>query len=252
MRKIKLIIAYDGGSFNGWQRQKNAASIQAVLERSLHVLTKEYLTVHSAGRTDAGVHAEAMPVHFTTSTAIPCQAFKKGLNSILPETVRIVEADEVSDNFHARYDAIGKVYHYYFSNSEIMYPTRRYYCAHTPRVKNIKKMVSCLKTLIGKHDFSSFEATGSRDLSSGKKGAIREIFSADIISYNTQLNEYRLEIYGHGFLRKMVRNIAGTLFEAGYDQISPDDFQEVLQAGDRKYAGPTAPACGLFLHKVYY
>ncbi|MFO7760350.1 MAG: tRNA pseudouridine(38-40) synthase TruA [Thermodesulfobacteriota bacterium] len=252
MRKIKLIIAYDGRSFSGWQRQKKAASIQAALEQGLNVLTRENLTVHSAGRTDAGVHAEAMPVHFITSSAIPCQAFKKGLNSILPGAIRIVEADEMPGSFHARYDALGKVYHYYFSNSETMYPMRRYYCAHAPRVKNIEKMTSCLEILIGRHDFSCFEATGSRNFSSGRRGAIREIFSADIISYNKQLNEYRFEIYGQGFLRKMVRNIMGTLFMAGRNKLSLADFKEVLLAGDRKYAGPTAPACGLFLHKVYY
>lgn len=247
-----MIIAYDGSSFSGWQRQRNAASIQGVIEKSLAVLTRETVAIHSAGRTDAGVHAEAMPAHFTTSSLIPIQAFKKGLNSILPASVRVIEANEVSEEFHARYNAKGKVYHYYFSNSEIMCPTRRYYCAHIPRVNNIEKMRSCLHTLTGRHDFSSFEAAGSRIPGSEGRGAVREVFDTSIISYNSYLNEYRTEIYGDGFLRKMVRNIMGTLFEAGRDRLSTTGFEEILRARNRGYAGPTAPACGLFLHKVYY
>lgn len=247
-----MIIAYDGSCFSGWQRQKNAAGIQAVIEKSLTVLTGETVAIHSAGRTDAGVHAEAMPAHFTTSSFIPIQAFRKGLNSILPDSVRIVEANEVSGSFHARYDATGKVYHYYFSNSEIMCPTRRHYCAHAPRVVNIDKMRSCLHLLTGRHDFSSFEAVGSRKPGTVGRGAVREIFDTAIISYNSCFNEYRAEIYGDGFLRKMVRNIMGTLFEAGRNKLSIPEFEKILRAEDRRYAGPTAPACGLFLHKVFY
>lgn len=252
MRTIKLEVAYDGRNFSGWQRQKNAASVQAALEEGLTVLTGDSLTVHSAGRTDAGVHAEAMPAHFVTGAAIPCQAFKKGLNSILPKDIRVVEAVEVPDGFHARYDALGKVYHYYFSNTAIMCPTRRNYCAHFPRVVNFTRMADCLNMLIGKHDFSSFEAAGSRNPISGGRGALREIFRADLICYNRQADEYRLEIYGDGFLRKMVRNIMGTLVEAGSNKLSLTGFEKVFEAGDRGAAGPTAPACGLFLHKVYY
>ncbi len=252
MRKIKLVLAYDGRDFSGWQRQKNATSIQAVLEKSLAVLTGEPVVVHSAGRTDAGVHAEAMPVHFTTSTSIPCEAFQKGVNSILPGDIRVLESEEVDSGFHARYDATGKVYHYYFSNAEVMCPTMRFYCAHVPRAVNIGRMTACLKLVIGKHDFSSFEAVGSRDPSIGGKGAVREIFSADLISYNPRHREYRAEIYGDGFLRKMVRNIMGTVFEVDRDRISPNDFRNILAVRDRGCAGPTAPAGGLFLSTVYY
>ena len=253
MRKIKLIVSYDGTDFAGWQRQKNAVTVQGLIENKLKVMTSESNSLHGAGRTDAGVHALAMPAHFVTETAIPPLAFHKGLNSLLPKSVRIVSAEDVPDDFHARHSAVAKIYQYIFTTAAICSPTRRLYCAHTPQMVFIDKIKQALQLIQGVHDFSSFEASGSRDKEhEGGRGAVREIFSTVINCLEAEADEWYIEVAGDGFLRKMVRNIVGTLFEVGYGRLSVDDFATVLNSKNRNVAGPTAPACGLFLKKVYY
>lgn len=253
MRKIKLIVSYDGTGFAGWQRQLHAVTIQGEIEKKLKVMTSEDISLYGAGRTDAGVHALAMPAHFDTDSSIPMAAFKKGLNSLLPEAIRILSVEEVPASFHARINACVKVYQYYFTTAEICVPTRRLYCGFCPGMHSFEKIRQALSFIRGVHDFSSFEAVGSRDRTrEGGRGAVREIFSATFNCLDEKRAEWYIEICGDGFLRKMVRNIVGTLFEIGYDRLSVDEFSSVLQAGDRNLAGPTAPACGLFLKKVYY
>ena len=253
MRNIKLIIAFDGTGFSGWQRQTNALTVQGVIEEKLRKMTSEEVALHGAGRTDAGVHALGMPAHFTTETSISAEAFQKGLNSLLPDDIQILSSEDVPLAFHSRINAFCKLYRYYFTTVEICLPTRRLYCAHVPGMKDIEALRKSLSCLEGAHDFSSFEAVGSRDLSQvGGRGATREIFSATVNCLDESHAEWYIDICGDGFLRKMVRNIVGTLFEVGYGRMSIQDFGHVLQAKDRNMAGPTAPACGLFLKKVYY
>jgi tRNA pseudouridine38-40 synthase len=253
VRTLKLIISYDGTEFAGWQRQSNDVTIQGEIEKKLRVMTSEVISLHGAGRTDAGVHALAMPAHFATETNIPLAAFKKGLNSLLPASIRIVSVEEVSSAFHARISACAKVYRYYFTTAEICIPTRRLYCAHCPGMQSFGEIRQALECIKGKHDFSSFEAAGSRDTSrEGGRGAVREIYAADCNCLDENNLEWYIDVCGDGFLRKMVRNIVGTLFEVGYNRMTVDDFLSVLKAGKRDLAGPTAPACGLFLEKVYY
>ena len=253
VRRIKLIVSYDGTEFAGWQRQKNALTVQGTVEEKLRVMTSENVTLHGAGRTDAGVHALAMPAHFDTQTQIPGPAFKKGLNSLLPKSVQVLSADEVLETFHARLSACAKMYRYVFTTAAICLPTRRCYCTHVPRLTSFDQMTECLSFLNGLHDFSSFEATGSRDIErEGGKGAVREIYSTALHCLEEDNAEWYIDICGDGFLRKMVRNIVGTLFEVGFNRMTTEDFVSVLKAKNRNMAGPTAPACGLFLKKVYY
>lgn len=177
MRKIKLIIAFDGTGLAGWQRQTNAVTVQGEIEKKLKVMTSEDVFLHGAGRTDAGVHSLAMPAHFVTGATIPTAAFKRGLNSLLPNAIRILSADDVPDSFHARIGAHVKIYRYYFTTAEVCLPARRLYCAHVPAMRSIEKIEQSLPLLKGVHDFSSFEAVGSRDVTrEGGRGAIREIF----------------------------------------------------------------------------
>lgn len=255
MRNIKLTVAYDGTSYSGWQRQKNAVTVQEVLEESIGVMTGEENRVHGAGRTDAGVHALGMISHFHTDASIPCSGFIKGLNGILPDDIRVLSAVEVQLDFHARFDAIGKSYQYNFIICPTLFPTERLYNAHLHQETSFDcaALSDCLEILIGEHDFSSFEASGSRDLSIvGGAGAVREIFTAKLFEREQLPGHYTIEISGNGFLRHMVRNIIGTIFEVGFGKTTVQEFRAILHGKDRSLAGPTAPAKGLFLKEVFY
>lgn len=253
VRNIKLVIAYDGTAYAGWQRQKAAPTIQGVIEEKIAVMTDESVTLLGAGRTDAGVHALGMVANFQTSAKIPVEGFRKGLNSLLPEDIRVRDVAEVGLEFHSRYDAVGKIYFYDISIGEIVLPTERLYRARVGGEFDPGPVKSCLKLLLGKHDFTSFEASGSRDIEKTHgKGAVREMFTAKLVQDSNGPEKFRFIIAGDGFLRHMVRNIVGTLVEVGQGKRSIADFQAVLTARDRATAGPTMPASGLFLQEVYY
>ena len=253
MRRVKLILSFDGTGFSGWQRQANAPTVQGEIERCLAVMTGGEIALHGAGRTDAGVHALAMVAHFSTESTIDCFAFKRGLNSLLPDSIKVLQVVDVDSAFHSRISARAKVYQYYFSTADVMMPCRRLYCAHFPVGFDLEKAVSCLSYIPGKHDFTSFEAVGSRDRENENgRGAVRHIFSVSLTPLNGSSSEYLFQICGDGFLRKMVRNIVGTLIEVGQHRMSVGDFSGLLQCKDRSQAGPTAPACGLFLKKIFY
>lgn len=253
VRNIKLVIAYDGTAYAGWQRQKVAPTIQGMLEEKIAVMTGEVVTLNGAGRTDAGVHALGMVANFQTSAKIPVEGFHKGLNSLLPEDIRVRNVSEVEQGFHSRYSAVGKIYFYDVSIGEIVLPTERLYRVRVGGKFDPEPVKSCLKMLLGQHDFTSFEATGSRDTEKvNGKGAVRKIFTAKIVQDSSDPAKFRFIIAGDGFLRHMVRNIVGTLVEVGQGKRSVSDFQAVLAAQDRAVAGPTMPANGLFLQEVYY
>jgi len=250
-RYIKLVISYDGSEFSGWQRQDNARTIQQEIEQALTTMSCEPITLHGAGRTDAGVHAEAMVAHFSTRARVTEEAFQRGLNSMLPLSIRILSATKTDDTFHARFSATGKEYHYHVFTGPIQPPLERnqvYHCNY----KIDRQLISqCLQTICGTHDFSSFENSGTRDKSrlSGR-GAIRTIYTASLVTLDTHY--MTLQFTGDGFLRNMVRNMVGTILEVGRGKFSVDDFADMLRARDRSAAGPTAPAHGLRLKRVYY
>jgi tRNA pseudouridine38-40 synthase len=248
---IKLLIAYDGTDYSGWQRQRQAPSIQAAIEDRLQRMTTREVTLHGAGRTDAGVHAEGMVAHFATSAAITAAEFQKGLNSLLPAAIRIVQAEEVAGDFHARFSAKSKEYRYTLYTGRIQPPRLCRYSLHLEAVLDCPLIECCLELLVGCHDFSSFENSGTRDKSAVTgRGATRTLHSATLLDHEPELLVF--QFIGDGFLRNMVRNIVGTLLEAGRGRLTCENFAEILAAKDRKKAGPTAPPHGLTLYRVNY
>lgn len=250
-RTIKLVISYDGTNYCGWQKQRNGITIQEEIEKRLSTMTTEVISLHGAGRTDAGVHAHGMVAHFCCVSSIPCEVIQRGANSMLPGAIRILDIEEVDSSFHARYSAIGKKYHYTIYTGNIQPPFLRFTSLHVSRPLNLLRMQDCLDVVIGKHDFSSFENVGSRDKSiTTGKGAVRTIHSTSLIQETEEI--IILEFKGDGFLKNMVRNLTGTILEAGREKITVKDFQKILAAEDRSRAGATAPAHGLALLEVYY
>ena len=252
-KNIKLLIAYDGTNYSGWQRQKNGTTIQGLLEKKIAVITHAQAVVNGAGRTDAGVHAEAMTANFHTDSRMTGQDFQRALNSMLPTDIRILEATETAPDFHARFNATAKTYRYDFFCGPIQPPTERLYSTHVQYPFDMNKVLPCLELLIGSHDFTSFEASGSRDLSrSGGRGAVRILFTAEGHVDSSRSRQYSFRFTGDGFLRHMVRNLVGTLFLVGSGRMDLKAFRSVLHKKNRDLAGPTAPACGLFLEQVHY
>ena len=250
MRNIRLLIAYDGTAYAGWQRQAVLPTIQGVLEEKIALMTKTSVTLHGAGRTDAGVHALGMVANFHTPASIPCLGLVNGLNCLLPDDIRILAAEQVDPDFQARFSAKGKVYAYQFLSTPILLPHHRLYYAQIKGHLDLSLMEAALNILVGEHDFACFEASGSRDLTmAGGRGAVRRITAATL---ERQGEGWAMVIQGDGFLRHMVRNIAGTLFEVGQGKRSLTDLRETLAARDRSRAGMTAPAKGLFLREVFY
>lgn len=252
-RTIRLHIAFDGTAYHGWQRQRKDVTVQGMIEKKLNLLCKQEITLHGAGRTDAGVHAEEMVAHFHLEQPIPLTAFCHGLNSMLPGDIRILEAMEEGRHFHSRFSALGKTYRYDFFTGAIQHPASRLYCAHFPGPFDHHLIEEPLAALEGTHDFSSFERVGSRDKTNTEgRGAVRTIHKAACIRRSCQPHHWSISITGDGFLRQMVRILAGTLIEIGQGKRSPSTMTMIIDARDRKAAGLTAPAHGLFLEKIYY
>ena len=252
-RNIRLLIAYDGTNFCGWQRQQNGPSIQGTLEEKLRIITTAQVAVHGAGRTDAGVHAQGMVANFSTGATMPTSAFAKALNSMLPKDIRILGAEEAASDFHARFSAKGKTYCYDFFTGAIQSPVERLYRTHFPCSFIPDRVQPSLDLLLGTHDFASFEAVGSRDRTRTEgRGAVRTLFQAQCLADPARPEYVTLRFRGDGFLRHMVRNLAGTLIMVGTGRLSTKQFRDILEARDREKAGPTAPACGLFLEQVHY
>nr|WP_240191815.1 tRNA pseudouridine(38-40) synthase TruA [Desulfoprunum benzoelyticum] len=246
-----MLIAFDGTGYSGWQRQKHGITIQGEIESRLFRMTGEPVSLHGAGRTDAGVHADGMVANFHTAAEIPCPAFFQGLNSMLPPAIRILCVDEVQPDFHARFAATGKQYIYRLFTGTVLMPQQRHFCLHYPAAIDFQAIQACLTLLTGTHDFASFENTGSRDKSLTEgQGSTRTLFAAGLEQTND--NEHLFSFTGNGFLRQMVRNLVGTLLEVGRGKQSVDSFERILLAKDRTAAGPTAPAHGLTLKKVFY
>ncbi len=251
MRTIKLLIAFDGTDYCGWQRKKNGLSIQEEIERALSIICNAEILLHGAGRTDAGVHARGMTAHFKTGSRVDCSALEKGLNSLLPGAIRILEASDQPADFHARFSALAKTYQFTIFTGQVMPPDWRLYVHHLPFKLDTPLIEKCLEELLGTHDFSSFETAGSRDRNNTHgRGGVRTIYRAQLIEPEEHIVQLRFT--GDGFLRHMVRNITGTVLEVGRGKRTAEDFVEILRSKDRNQAGATAPSCGLSLVKVHY
>ncbi|MFH1847317.1 MAG: tRNA pseudouridine(38-40) synthase TruA [Candidatus Omnitrophota bacterium] len=244
MRNIKFTITYDGTNYKGWQRQKDSPTVQAEVEAAVAKVFGKHHHVWGASRTDAGVHARAQIAHIKIKTSIPVENIKKAINTILPEDIGVVDAQDMPLDFHAQFQAKSKLYCYHILNSRDRDPFTCRYAWRVPYKLNVSLMKEEAAFLVGEHDFKSFQASDKRERSS-----VREIFSINIEKKKTALV---VEIQGSGFLYNMVRNVVGTLVEIGRGHFSSGSMCEVLYARDRTKAGPTAPAKGLFLMDVVY
>ena len=245
IKTFKISVAYDGTHFSGWQRQADQPTIQGELERVLSIILNQDITIHGSGRTDAGVHARAQVAHFQAATQLTPQTIQKGVNSLMKAPVVIHNCVLTHQNFHSQYHAASKEYRYYILNQEDPCAIGRDYVWHVKPKLDIKVMNFCCEHLLGTHDFKAFENTGSP-----RSSTVRTIFAAHWVA----LTENRLEftICASGFLKNMVRNIVGTLKDAGTGKIDPEQFKFIIESCQRPLAGATAPAKGLFLHQVNY
>jgi tRNA pseudouridine38-40 synthase len=257
MRNLKLVLAYDGSDFAGWQVQPDATTIQGTLASAIGRLTGEKVLPQGSGRTDAGVHALAQVATFATESPIPADNFVKALNDILPPSIRVREADEVSLEFHARKSANAKTYRYRMYRGPICPPFLARYVWHFPYALDEEAMAQAASLVIGEHDFTSFAAVdperGREEVSNMRninvRNNVRNVFAS---SWHREKEELIYTVRGSGFLHHMVRNLVGTFMLVGKATLKPDDITRILQAKDRSAAGATAPAGGLCLVGVEY
>lgn len=244
MKRVMIVVAYDGTKYCGWQVQPNGVTIQEVLERHLSELLKEPVSVLGASRTDAGVHALGNAAVFDTNSRMPGEKVSYALNQRLPEDIRIQESKEVPLDFHPRYQKSEKTYEYRIINRRFPIPTERFYSHFTYVPLDVEQMRKAAEHLIGEHDFKSFCGTGTQ-----VKTTVRNVTGLTIQKNG---DEIIIRVTGMGFLYNMVRIIAGTLMEVGCGKYPPEYVKEILEARDRKMAGNTAPARGLTLVGVRY
>ncbi|MBW1798431.1 MAG: tRNA pseudouridine(38-40) synthase TruA [Deltaproteobacteria bacterium] len=244
-KNIKLTLAYDGSHYHGWQRQKNGVTIQGAVEEKIKIMTGESVKLIASGRTDAGVHAINQVCNFTTRSKIGIEEMKRGLNSLLPHDVFLRDSEYVPLEFHARYNVKSKTYEYRILNREDPDLFLRHYVWHIRVPLNAKEMAKCLTVLAGRHDFSSFKSSGS-----GNLDPVRTVLRAEL--HGPEDGMLKLVIEADGFLRHMVRNIVGTVVDAGLGKIDVSGFKEILESKDRQMAGIKAPPQGLFLMNVEY
>jgi tRNA pseudouridine38-40 synthase len=246
-RTIKLTLAYDGTDFVGWQRQAEGASIQGLIEDALAAFEGAPVTVHGAGRTDAGVHALGQVASATITTRHDTAAIQRGLNVALPPSVRVLAIEERPPEFHARFSAIGKAYEYRIVNAPFVSPFLFRYAWHVPRPLDLDAMREAGALLEGEHDFAAFQGSGS-EVASTRRTIARLEWEAG----GGHDRPLVMRIEGDGFLRHMVRNIAGTLVDVGEGRWPPDHVARILADGTRRGAGRAAPPSGLFLVAVRY
>ncbi|OQP04829.1 tRNA pseudouridine(38-40) synthase TruA [Geobacillus sp. 46C-IIa] len=244
-RRMKCVIAYDGTDFSGYQVQPGKRTVQGELEGVLKRMHKgDDVRAAASGRTDAGVHAYGQVIHFDTPLALSPEQWKKALNAQLPDDIAVRSVDEADRTFHARFSAKAKEYRYNVWTAAERDVFRRYYCAWHPYPLHIDAMNEALGLLKGTHDFTSFCSAKT-----AIEDRVRTIYQAEIEADGPML---QFRFIGTGFLYNMVRIIVGTVLEVGQGKRPPADIKSLLAAKDRRLAGPTAPAEGLYLWHVYY
>lgn len=244
MRNIKLVIEYDGKSFNGWQKQPNKLNIQGEIEKAIGEITGEEIELIASGRTDAGVHSLGQVANFKTNSKIDIEKFPYAINSKLKKSIVIKSAEEVPERFHSRYSVHSKTYRYTINNSKFGTALYRDMEYHFPIKLDENKMQEAAKYFEGEHDFKAFKASGT-----SSKSSVRIIYKAVV---KRQDDRVIIEITGNGFLYNMVRIIAGTLVDVGIGKIEPEEIKNIIEEKDRKKAGKTLSARGLCLLEVQY
>lgn len=258
LRNWKLILAYDGTDYFGWQVQPDRATIQGTLAEAIERVTGERVLPQGSGRTDAGVHALGQVASFRLSAAIPAASLQRALNRKLPEAIRVLAAETAAPDFHARHSVTAKTYEYRICRSEICPPWTARFAWALNWPLSMDALETAAQAVVGEHDFTSFAASDP-DLSMRRAreagtepeadANVRTIFSSSW-SLEGEMLAYRVR--GNGFLHHMVRNLVGTFVDAGRGHIAPEAIASILAARNRGEAGPTAPPRGLFLHSVEY
>ena len=257
MRTLKLTLAYDGTRFVGWQRQAEGESVQGLLEAALARFEGGPVTVHGAGRTDAGVHALGQVASVTLTCRHDVTTLVRALNAQLPDDVRVLSATDASSDFHARFSARSKLYRYLLRNAPLVSPFERAYVWHIPEPLDVTRMTSAAAALRGTHDFAAFQSAGA-----DRSTTLRTLTRSDVLRCEESTlhgldgtNDGTLLAYkvqGDGFLRHMVRAIVGTLVDVGRGWREPASMVSLTKGAARAQAGPTAPAHGLYLVCVNY
>lgn len=244
MRRIKLVVAYDGTHYHGWQLQPREITIEAVLNQAICTLTGEEIQVIGASRTDAGVHALGNVAVFDTDSRIPGDKFAYALNQRLPADIVIQNSEEVPENFHPRHQNCRKTYEYTILNRNFPLPEYRNTAYFYYGFLDVENMQQAAQAFVGEHDFAAFCSAGAQ-----VQTTVRTIYSLDVFSLGEQI---QIRVQGNGFLYNMVRIIAGTLLEVGKGKIEVSQISDIIASCDRGQAGPTAPAQGLQLIEICY
>lgn len=242
--RIRLIVAYDGTNYCGWQVQPNGVSIQAVLQEAIEDLVREKVNVTGASRTDSGVHALGQVVIFDTTRTIPPEQYARALNQRLPRDIVVQNSEEVSMEFHPRYTTVEKTYEYRILNRRIPLPCERLYSYFVPRQLDIEKMREAAQCFVGEHDFTDFSSQRRNTLTT-----VRNIYECSILQEGDIIT---IRVRGNGFLYNMVRILTGMLIKAGCGQKTPEDIRDALEHPQGRAAAPVAPACGLTLVEIRY
>lgn len=241
---IQCTIAYDGTHYLGWQKTKEGPSIEEELEKALEQVLQEKLSLQAASRTDRGVHAHGQIVDFFTQKKMQnLGKLQKGVNSLLPNDIRVLAIDYAKEDFHPSLDAIAKEYHYEVCTGSVILPQKRHYSWHYPYELSLEKMLLAKEAFIGEKEFASISNTRRED-------TLRDVQEIEIEEGPEKV--YRFRILGKSFLYKMVRTMVGTIVYVGKGTIAVEDIPKILEAKDRTLAGMTAPAHGLTLFKVFY
>lgn len=243
MPQIKLTIEYDGTAYVGWQLQPNGLSVQEVMEGALARLLGKSVRLHSSGRTDAGVHAKGMIACFVTDKNLPMSAYVDGMNCILPPDIAVVHAMPVAPDFNPRHHAAGKHYRYTILTSSVRSPLQRLYCWHLREALDLERMRLAAEYFVGEHDFASFRTSGCVAKTTNRR--------IDSVVVSSSGDLVHIDVKGSGFMRNMVRIMAGTLVEIGRGRMVPDHVKKCIETPGTA-AGPTAPPHGLCLVEVYY
>lgn len=244
MRRVKLVLEYDGTRFHGWQVQPGLVTVQGTVEACLGTMTNRAVRLHAAGRTDAGVHALGQVAHFDTASTLPAAALLRGLNSLLPAAIVVCQVEEAPQEFHARYSAAEKTYSYVVRNHPLRSAFRAPFSWHIARALDLQAMRAAARVLVGQHDFSAFRAA-----TCSARSPVRRLTQVAIKRRQAQVF---FVLRADGFLQHMARTIVGTLVEVGRGKLPPAAVADILRSRQRQQAGPTAPAHGLFLVRVSY
>ncbi|MDR1191854.1 MAG: tRNA pseudouridine(38-40) synthase TruA [Verrucomicrobiales bacterium] len=246
IRNHRLTIAYDGTLFAGWQIQANPATVQGHLERVLERCWGEHLTLYGSGRTDSGVHADGQVASFKAPAKFKSlAALQAALNYYLPPQIRVTRARYAADDFHARFSAKGKEYRYRICNHPFHDPFELNRSWHVPRPLNITAMRQAARLFVGEHDFASFTSNPGY----ARATTVRRVTRVSISASGPLIT---VSVRGGGFLYRMVRNLVGALVKVGLGRLTVSEVTQILAAKQRRVAPNTAPACGLYLHKVFY